>query len=194
MNFGSHTDSVVAVAAVLVNVATPGERQGRPYPAPSGRDLVIGVRGALQAGNRLPTSAPAASHMPAFVELAHSVRPVFEAVDVGRIDDAAIIVNDLLSRYAPSPYLDRHDQQPWHLHFHGRNAADRSGWGGGVSVGLAAVLGSEYADRLGVCRAPSCDRVFVDVSRNGTRRFCSTACQNRVKATAHRARVRARVD
>ena len=28
----------------------------------------------------------------------------------------------------------------------------------------------------------------VDVSRNGTRRFCSTACQNRVKAAAFRER------
>jgi predicted RNA-binding Zn ribbon-like protein len=33
-----------------------------------------------------------------------------------------------------------------------------------------------------------CDRVFVDVSRNGTRRFCSETCQNRVKVAAHRAR------
>ena len=32
------------------------------------------------------------------------------------------------------------------------------------------------------------DRVYLDASKNGTRRFCSTACQNRVKAAAHRAR------
>jgi predicted RNA-binding Zn ribbon-like protein len=30
--------------------------------------------------------------------------------------------------------------------------------------------------------------VYVDVSRNGTRRFCSTTCQNRVKAAAFRKR------
>jgi hypothetical protein len=30
--------------------------------------------------------------------------------------------------------------------------------------------------------------VYVDTSRNGTRRFCSTSCQNRVKAAAFRAR------
>jgi predicted RNA-binding Zn ribbon-like protein len=55
---------------------------------------------------------------------------------------------------------------------------------------MATVLGSEYADRLGVCAAPACDRVFVDVSRNGTKRFCTEACQSRVKAAAHRARQR----
>ncbi|WP_456236959.1 CGNR zinc finger domain-containing protein [Actinomadura physcomitrii] len=32
------------------------------------------------------------------------------------------------------------------------------------------------------------DRVYVDTSRNGKRRFCSTACQNRVKTAAFRAR------
>jgi predicted RNA-binding Zn ribbon-like protein len=37
----------------------------------------------------------------------------------------------------------------------------------------------------------SCSRrVFVDVSRYGTNRFCSTAGQNRVKAAAFRARRR----
>jgi predicted RNA-binding Zn ribbon-like protein len=46
------------------------------------------------------------------------------------------------------------------------------------------------AQRPGICSAPSCDRVFVDTSRNGTKRFCTTACQNRVKAAAFRARQR----
>ena len=53
------------------------------------------------------------------------------------------------------------------------------------------VLGSSAHDRLGVCSASACDRVYVDVSRNGTRRFCSIACQNRVKAAAFRERQRA---
>ena len=35
---------------------------------------------------------------------------------------------------------------------------------------------------------PSGDRVYVDTSRNATRRFCSTACQSRTKAAAFRAR------
>ncbi|WP_235619177.1 CGNR zinc finger domain-containing protein [Embleya scabrispora] len=42
--------------------------------------------------------------------------------------------------------------------------------------------------RLGLCGAPRCDRAYVDTSRNAGRQFCSTACQNRVKAAAFRAR------
>ncbi|PZS39469.1 MAG: hypothetical protein DLM62_08155 [Pseudonocardiales bacterium] len=56
------------------------------------------------------------------------------------------------------------------------------------TVNVTAVLGSGHAARLGTCAAPACERAFVDVSRNGSRRFCNTSCQNRVKAAAHRAR------
>jgi len=62
------------------------------------------------------------------------------------------------------------------------------GCAAGCATGLAVVLGTDMYKRLGVCTASRCDRVYVDVSRNGTRRFCSTACQNRVKAAAFRAR------
>jgi predicted RNA-binding Zn ribbon-like protein len=76
--------------------------------------------------------------------------------------------------------LGRHDGEPWRLHFHGAEDS--------LATGLAVVLGSDLRGRIGVCTAPRCDRVYVDASRNGTRRFCSTTCQNRVKTAAFRAR------
>jgi len=48
VNFNSHTDAVVTVAVALVNVATPGEAQGRPYEVPAGADLVAGVAAWLR--------------------------------------------------------------------------------------------------------------------------------------------------
>jgi predicted RNA-binding Zn ribbon-like protein len=45
-------------------------------------------------------------------------------------------------------------------------------------------------DRFGVCEAHNCDRVFLDASRNGCMRFCSTGCMNRTKATQFRNRRR----
>ncbi len=33
-------------------------------------------------------------------------------------------------------------------------------------IGLAYVLASDHAARLGTCAAPACDRVFIDASRN----------------------------
>ncbi|HME63557.1 MAG TPA: CGNR zinc finger domain-containing protein, partial [Streptosporangiaceae bacterium] len=88
------------------------------------------------------------------------------------------------------PSLERHDGEPWHIHFHAADERSRvNGWAAGCATGLAVVLGGSGADRLGVCTAPGCDRVFVDTSRNGTRRYCSTSCQNRVKTAAFRARL-----
>jgi predicted RNA-binding Zn ribbon-like protein len=42
--------------------------------------------------------------------------------------------------------------------------------------------------RLRVCGADDCDGLFLDLSRNGSKRFCSVRCGNRVNMTAFRAR------
>jgi predicted RNA-binding Zn ribbon-like protein len=113
---------------------------------------------------------------------------VFEAVAAGDIVTAAETLNALMTDWRAQPTLSRHDGEPWHLHFHRPEVGYVEGWAAGMATGLAYVVGSEYHDRLGVCSAPACDRVYADTSRNGTRRFCSTGCQNRVKAAAFRAR------
>jgi predicted RNA-binding Zn ribbon-like protein len=187
VNFTSHLDAVVAVAVELANTLTPGEAHGRPYLPPEGSALPAAVTGALRAGRadtRLVTPAEAAE----FRAIATALRAVFDAMADGRTDTAADLVNEMLARTGARPHLDRHDGEPWHLHFHGAEDSLVTGWAAGCATGLAVVLGSELQGRLGVCTAPRCDRVFVDTSRNGTRRFCSTACQNRVKAAAFRAR------
>jgi hypothetical protein len=187
VDFDSHADLVVAAAVALVNTATPGLRRGRAYQPPAGAALRDAVGEAIAAG-RTVDAPMSGGRVPAFVALATDIRPVFEHLSAGDIDRAAVLVNNLLETYQPAPYLEHHDGQPWHLHYHGHPHADPSGWGGGMCVGLATVIGGRFADRLGVCQATACDRVYVDTSKNGTRRFCSTACQNRVKAAAHRAR------
>ncbi len=59
----------------------------------------------------------------------------------------------------------------------------------GVDVPALAFRHMSGQCRVGVCTAPRCDRVYVDTSRNGTRRYSSTSCQNRVKTAAFRARM-----
>ena len=188
VNFNSHQDAIVVRTADLVNAVTPGYRRGRPYPQPRGADLVAAIAGVLRNADGLDLEGEIPDKLAAY---AQRLRTAFEAAGDGDVDTAAGIVNDLLEDLHPTPYLDHHDGQPWHLHFHGRDDDFADGWAGPCTVALATVLGSEYGERLGVCSAPECDRVYVDVSRNGTRRFCSTACQNRVKAAAHRARATA---
>lgn len=187
MNFSSHIDAVVTVAVRLVNALTPGDRHGRSYLPPEGAALAALATEALRFGRpdtRDVTPAEAAE----LGDFAWALRLVFADVAAGRLDPAAEQVNGLLADTGARPMLDKHDGEPWHLHFHGATDTLTTGWKAGCATGLAIVLGSDLYGRLGVCTAERCDRVYVDTSRNGTRRFCSTACQNRVKAAAFRAR------
>jgi len=185
VNFNSHTDVVIRVAVQLVNLLTPGDDRGRRYQPPEGDERTAAAAAVLQAsGGREPTWEEAAE----LCFVAAELRRVFEAVGAGAIDEAARQVNSLLIRTGARPELERHDGQSWHLHFHAADNSLPNGWAAGCATGLAVVLGGELYDRLGVCTAPRCDRVYVDTSRNGTRRYCSTSCQNRVKTAAFRAR------
>jgi predicted RNA-binding Zn ribbon-like protein len=44
--------------------------------------------------------------------------------------------------------------------------------------------------RFSVCADPDCDGVVLDLSRNRSRKFCSTACGNRNAVAAYRSRQR----
>ena len=187
MNFNSHTDLVVGVAVGLVNLLTEGEDRSRKYLPPDGAERAERVSALFKsAGGRREVTAEDAE---AFGAVAAELREVFESVADGDVDAAAAGVNAMLDDTGAHPALERHDGEPWHIHFHAADETSRAGgWAAGCATGLAIVLGGELHDRLGVCTAPHCDRVYVDTSRNGSRRFCSTACQNRVKAAAFRER------
>jgi predicted RNA-binding Zn ribbon-like protein len=180
-------DAVVTVAVRLVNTLTAGEAHGRPYAPPQGAALLAAVSAALRIDPRVQprVSGREAAELS---KVAQALRAVFVSFASGDVDAAAWQVNTMLAETGARPQLDRHDGEPWHVHFHGAEESLAKGYAAGCATGLAIVLGSEARDRLGICTAPQCDRVYVDTSRNGTRRFCSTSCQNRVKAAAFRSR------
>jgi predicted RNA-binding Zn ribbon-like protein len=187
VNFNSHTDTVVGMAVALVNLLTEGEDRSRKYLPPEGSERAARLNALFKSAHSRTqvTEAEAA----AFSPVAADLRAVFTAVAAGDIDSAAHGVNDMLAATGAHPALERHDGEPWHIHFHSADETSPvKGWAAGCATGLAIVLGGELYDRLGVCTAPHCDRVYVDTSRNGSKRFCSTACQNRVKSAAFRER------
>jgi predicted RNA-binding Zn ribbon-like protein len=187
VNFNSHTDAVVRVAVALVNLLTEGEDRSRTYRPPDGAERTARLNALFQSARSRTEVTEAEAE--AFGPVAAELRTVFTAVADGDIDGAAHRVNGVLAATGAHPVLERHDGEPWHIHFHAADQASlATGWAAGCATGLATVLGGELYDRLGVCTAPHCDRVYVDTSRNGSRRFCSTACQNRVKSAAFRER------
>jgi predicted RNA-binding Zn ribbon-like protein len=187
--FDSHVELLLEAAVSFVNELTDGERRGKPFVAPRGEELLVAAAAAIpeRAQAPKPETLPvvSAEHL---ANAAREMRGVFEAMEEGRVDDAAAVVNKLLRETGARPQLDRVPGEPWQVHFHGSDDTYGVGWTAGCATALALAVGSELAGRLGVCTAPHCDRVYVDASRNSVRQFCSAPCQSRVKAAAFRAR------
>ncbi|GAB3426303.1 hypothetical protein GCM10027569_65300 [Flindersiella endophytica] len=183
MMFDSHVATLLEVAVALVNGLTDGTRHGRPFTAPRDDELGAAVTDLLPSAEAVP--ADQAAYL---AETASRMRAVFQAAADGSFDTAAADLNALLRKTGARPQLDRIGGDPWQIHFHGYEDTYAVGWSAGCATALALAIGSPLAGRLGVCAAGQCDRVYVDTSRNATRQFCSTACQNRVKAAAFRAR------
>jgi predicted RNA-binding Zn ribbon-like protein len=56
-------------------------------------------------------------------------------------------------------------------------------------MGLAELVVAGESERMRSCAAPPCRNVFVDLSRNRSRRYCdSRTCGNRLHVAAYRAR------
>lgn len=115
------------------------------------------------------------------------LREVFEAAsDV----EAAERLNVILSDVAAVPRLSMHKEDP-HLHFE-PTAGSPARWLGAVTaMGLSVALIEGGLGRLGVCRSTTCDDVFVDTSRNRSRRHCSDTCSSRENVAAYRRRQKA---
>jgi len=195
MNFDSYTDLGMEAAAELVNRLTPGLDRGHAHPLPTAPLPRRAKAAAAEAAIWGASDALSATDAEAFFSLAEALREVFQSASNGAVDEAAPMVNHLLQRYHAAPQLARHDGEGWHLHFHSqeKEAGRAQARGATCAIALAIVIGSGGSGRLGVCRAARCDRVFVDTSRNGSRRFCSSSCLSRQKVAAFRTRKLGRI-
>ena len=57
-------------------------------------------------------------------------------------------------------------------------------------TGLTAALCESGRERFGVCSKEGCRDVYLDTSKNRSRRYCSDSCSNRANVAAFRARQR----
>lgn len=185
MRFNSHVERLLTTTVRLVNTLTPGQDGGRPVTAPHGEQLrdVIASAARTEAYAVRPGPAQARALVPHVLR----AREVFEALAADDERAAAAMVNEMLRATNARPQLDQ-DGERHSLHFHGPDDSFSRGWAAGIAAGLAMAIGGDLGSRLGVCSAPACDRVYVDLSKNSHRRFCSTRCQNRVKTAAYRRR------
>jgi predicted RNA-binding Zn ribbon-like protein len=126
------------------------------------------------------------------LEEIHVLRPRLRAVWTARdMRTAAAVVNGMVAEAGALPQLTDHDGYGWHLHWTAPAARVGSRLAADAGMGIAEVLRDDGAARLRTCEAPDCEAVFVDLSRNRSRRYCDTGnCGNRLHVAAYRARLR----
>ncbi len=100
------------------------------------------------------------------------------------------LVNSLLISAGSTPQLAAHsgDERP-HFHYTMDDASFSSKLTALTAIGLARLLTTQGEDRFRVCDGQDCQKTFIDVSKNASRRYCdSQTCGNRLHAARYRAR------
>jgi predicted RNA-binding Zn ribbon-like protein len=116
------------------------------------------------------------------------LRRVFDSKDE---KVASSILNELIDETGARPQLTNHDGR-WHMHYSPSGIPLAPLLAAEAAMALSVVIAQEGYDRLRTCEGDRCIDVFVDESKNHSRRFCSpNPCGNRASVKAFRERQRA---
>ncbi len=180
MRFAHDTTTALSAAADLVNSAE------EPDTLTTATELDAFFARHSYSGSRRRDAAELAE--------VRALRPRLRELLLADRDDLVPLVNAVFAESGALPRLVRHDGWDWHLHLvdDDRPLATRIA----VETAMAVVdlLRAEELSRISTCAADGCVGVVVDLSRNRSRRFCSTACGNRTAVAAYRARKAANPD
>ncbi|HEY0259887.1 MAG TPA: CGNR zinc finger domain-containing protein, partial [Lacisediminihabitans sp.] len=164
----------------------PGFSGGYAYVAPADREEWA------RAGNRIfsrfedhwmPFEAVDTEDLGRLCGSLHTIFLLLADQDVAA---AVPLINDLLAAFPASPHIST--AAPWSLHYHDHSLPPVAAWQIGCAAALGSFISSGAWQYIGRCEAERCDRVFIDDTKNRSRRFCSQRCQNRAKVRAYRLR------
>ena len=122
------------------------------------------------------------------LEAVRELRPLLLAVLTSDPERTVELVNKMLVEAQAVPQLVRHDGFDWHVHAVPSSADLTTRIKVETAMAMIDVIRAGELSRLGVCADDDCEGVVVDLSRNRSRRFCSTLCANRNAVAAYRAR------
>lgn len=182
MKFTSYSEGPVTWAEDLVNTYNI-VRETEKMP-----DVAALAELLVSHGIRL-SGVPTRRELEAARALRPTLREVFVAADANDESSAVALLNRVLADHRALPHYTSHDDEPWHLHVADPAASPVDQYAVNAAMGLLGVITTAGLSRLHVCVGNRCAEVFVDISRNQSRRYCSPQiCGNRASAAAHRAR------
>ena len=124
------------------------------------------------------------------LETIRALRPRLRQLLTSERDDAVELVNAMLAEAQATPQLVRHDPFDWHIHAVPPDAPLATRIAVETAMAMVDVIRADEMSRLGVCADADCEGIVLDLSRNRSRRYCSTTCGNRNAVAAYRARRR----
>ncbi len=116
------------------------------------------------------------------------IRPRVRQLLLASRDEAVALVNRMLDEAQALPQLVRHDNFDWHVHAVDPQAPLPTRICVETAMAMIDVIRADEMSRLGMCADDDCNGIVLDLSRNRSRRFCSTSCGNRNAVAAYRAR------
>src|SRR5690606_32627244 len=108
--------------------------------------------------------------------LRSALRRGFDAAGTGRSAGMVGTLNTLLAEHRPRPSISGHDDTDWHLHIAPTDVPVADEFAAGAVMGLTMAFLDLGPDRFGTCADARCGGVFLDTSRNRSRRYCSERC------------------
>jgi predicted RNA-binding Zn ribbon-like protein len=167
------TASLVAAVALVNSAEEPDTMTGRAH-------LDAFFTEHAYTGSR--------THDDAELEAVRALRAPLRRLLTSDRDTAVGIVNAILAEHRAVPQLVRHDGFDYHLHATdpGTPLADRIAVE--TAMAMIDVIRADELSRLSVCADATCEGLVLDLSRNRSRRYCSTTCGNRNAVAAYRAR------
>src|SRR3954467_5891286 len=119
-----------------------------------------------------------------------ALRPVLRELLAADRDHPAELVNALLAEAQAVPQLRRHNGLDWHIHAVPSDAPLARRVAVEVAMAMIDVIRADELSRLAVCADDRGEGLVLDLSRNRSRRYCSTTCANRNAVAAYRSRLR----
>lgn len=179
MHFTPDTDLNLEFAVGLCNTVAGATKSGEDELSTTGElDAIVtrvGFSGRLD-------------HDAAELAEVRAARSRVRAVWAMERADAVAEVNAMLREATALPQLVLHDAFDWHIHGTTDDAPLAERMLVEVAMALVDVIRSDEMHRLRACAAPDCEGVLVDLSRNGSKQYCSIRCGNRMNQIAHRER------
>ena len=174
MVFTHDTEESLQAAVVLVNAGEP------PVTIETVADLDAFFAGQGYTGRHDRTQAE--------LEEVLGLQPRLRELLTADRDAAVALVNDMLSTAGAVPQLVRHPPADWHIHAVPSDAPLATRILVETAMAMIDVIRDDELSRLAVCADDDCQGIVLDLSRNRSRRYCSTTCSNRNAQAAHRAR------